>query len=58
MCGACARPTNEHLLVRGEGGYNQGSFVYFAKACGVWVSLGVNGVVCVDVEVRAVLTEH
>jgi len=28
LCGACARRS----LVRGGGGYNQGSFVYFAKA--------------------------
>jgi len=34
LCGAYARPTNECSLVRGRGGYNQGSFVYFAKACG------------------------
>jgi len=35
LCGAYARPTNERSLVslRGRGGYNQGSFVYFAKAC-------------------------
>jgi len=32
LCGACARPTDEHSLVKGGGGYNQGSFVYFAKA--------------------------
>jgi len=34
LCGACARPTGERSLVRGGGGYNQGSCVYFAKACG------------------------
>jgi len=34
LCGAYARPTNERSFVRGRGGYNQGSFVYFAKACG------------------------
>jgi len=34
LCGAYARPTDERCLVRGGGGYNQGSFVYFAKACG------------------------
>ena len=33
LCGAYARPTDERSLVRGGGGYNQGSFVYFAKAC-------------------------
>jgi len=33
LCGAYARPTIEHSLVRGRGGYNQGSVVYFAKAC-------------------------
>jgi len=32
LCGAYARPTNERSLVRGGEGYNQGSFVYFAKA--------------------------
>jgi len=32
LCGACARHTDEHSLVRGGGGYNQGSFVYSAKA--------------------------
>ena len=47
--GAYARPTNERSLVRGGEGYNQGSFVYFAKACGGWVFAGVNGVSCVDV---------
>ena len=35
LYGAYARPTNERSLVRGRGGYNQGSFVYFAKACDV-----------------------
>jgi len=35
LCGAYARLTNELSLVRGRGGYNQGYFVYFAKACGV-----------------------
>jgi len=34
LCGAYARPTNERSSVRGRGGYNQGSFVHFAKACG------------------------
>jgi len=32
LCGACARLTDERSLVRGGGGYNRGSFVYFAKA--------------------------
>jgi len=36
LCGAYARPTNERSLVRGGEGYNQGSFVYFAKVCGGW----------------------
>jgi len=36
LCGAYARPTDEHSLVRGGEGYNQGSFVYFAKA---WVDV-------------------
>jgi len=44
LCGAYARPTNERSLVRGRGVYKQGSFVYFAKACG-----GVEG--------RAVLSD-
>jgi len=44
LCGAYARPTNERFLVRGTGGYNQGSSVYFAKGCGGWVFAGVNGV--------------
>jgi len=35
LCGANARPTDELSLVRGGEGYNQGSFVYFAKACDV-----------------------
>ena len=34
LCSAYARPTNERSLVRGRGGFNQGSFVYVAKACG------------------------
>jgi len=41
LCGAYARPTIERSLVRGRGGYNQGSFVYFAKACGVEWMWGV-----------------
>jgi len=36
LCGACTRPTDERSLVREEEGYNQGSFVYFAKACWGW----------------------
>jgi len=47
---AYARPTDERSLVRGGEGYIQGSFVYFAKACGGWVCAGVNGVGCVDVK--------
>jgi len=31
-------------------------FVYFAKGCGGWVFVGVNGVVWVDVQGRAVLS--
>jgi len=50
LCGAYARPTNERSLVREGEGYNQGSFVYFAKAWRGWVCAGVNGVVCVDVK--------
>jgi len=57
LCGAYARPTDKHSLVRGGEGYNQGSFVYFAKACGGWVFAGVNGVVCVDVKGHAVLSD-
>jgi len=38
LCGAYARPTDEHPLVRGGGRYNQGSFVYLAKACGFFLS--------------------
>ena len=41
---AYARPTDERSLVRGGAGHNQGSFVYFAKACGGWVFADVNGV--------------
>jgi len=44
LCGVYARPTDEHSLVRGGGGYNQGSCVYLVKACGGWVCAGVNGV--------------
>jgi len=55
LCGAYARPTDERSLVRGDGGYNQGSCVYFAKACGGWVCAGVNGVDSVDVEGSSVL---
>jgi len=44
LCGAYARPTDEHSLVRGGGGYNQDSFVYLAKECGGWVFAGVNEV--------------
>ena len=44
LCGACSSPTDERSLVRGEGGYNKGSFVCLAKACGGWVLAGVNGV--------------
>ena len=44
LCGAYARPTDERSLVRGGEGYNQGSFVYFAEACGGWMFVGVNGV--------------
>ena len=32
LCCAYARPTDKRSLVRGGGEYNQGSFVYFAKA--------------------------
>jgi len=44
LCGACAHPTDERSFVRGTGGYNQGSCVYFAKGCGGWVFTGVNRV--------------
>jgi len=33
-CGAYASQKKEQSVVRERGGYNQGSFVYFAKACG------------------------
>ena len=33
LCSAYARPTDERTLARGGGGYNQDSFVHFAKAC-------------------------
>jgi len=56
LCDAYARPTDERSLVRGTGGHNQGSFVYFAKACGGWVCAGVNRVRCVDVGGRAILS--
>jgi hypothetical protein len=55
LCNACAHPTDERSVVRGGGGYNQGSYVYFAKRCGGWVFAGVNGVICVDVEGNSVL---
>jgi len=42
--------------VRGTGGYNQGSFEYFAKACWGWVFAGVNGVGSVDVEGSSVFS--
>jgi len=45
LCGAYAHPTDERSLVRGGEGYNQGSFVYFAKGCG-------------DVEGRSILSVH
>jgi len=57
LCGSCAHPTDERSLVRGTGGYNQASCVYFAKGCGSWVFAGVNGVGCVDVEGHAVLSD-
>jgi len=44
LCSAYARPTDERSLVRGGGGYNQGSFVYLAKACDGWMFADVNGV--------------
>jgi len=44
LCGAYAHPTDERSLVRGGEGYNQGSFVYFAKECGGWMFAGVIGV--------------
>jgi len=57
LCSAYARPTDERSLVRADGGYNQRYFVYFDKGCGGWVFAGVNGVVCVNVEGRAVLSD-
>ena len=43
--------------MRGGGGYNQDSSVYFAKGSGGWVFTGINGVGCVDVEGRAVFSD-
>jgi len=48
--------TDEYSLVRGGRGYNQDSYVYFATGCGGWVFVGVDGVVCVDVEGHSVLS--
>ena len=56
--GACARPTDKRSFLRGGGGYNQGSFVCFAKGCRGWVSAGVDGVVWVDVEGSSVLSGY
>jgi len=50
LCGAFAQPTDKRSLLRGRGGYNRGSYVYFAKGYGGWVFAGVDGVACVDVE--------
>ena len=36
-CACVCTPHRRTPFVRGGGGYNQGSFVYFAKACGGWV---------------------
>ena len=58
LCGACARPTDERSLVRGGGGHNQGSFVYFAKVCRGWAFVGVNGVVWLNVEGRSILSVY
>jgi len=44
LCGVCARLTDNRTLVRGGRGFNQGSCVYLAEACGGWVCAGVNGV--------------
>jgi len=44
LCCAYTRPTDECSLVRGAEEYNQGSFVYFDKACGGWMFADVNGV--------------
>jgi len=49
LCGACARPTGEHALIRWGGGCNQGSCVYFAEVCGGWVFACVKWVVWVAV---------
>jgi len=45
-------------LGRWREGYNQGSFVYFAKGWGGWMFAGVNGVAWVDVEGHTVLGKH
>jgi len=52
LCGAYARPTDERSLVRGGGDYNQGSFVYLAKACGGWVFAGRLALSLAAVETR------
>jgi len=39
LSGTYARPIDERSLMRGGGGYNQGSCVYLAKACGGWAGL-------------------
>jgi len=44
--------------MRGGRRYNQGSFVDFAKGCGGWVFVGVNGVVYVDVEGSTVVSGY
>jgi len=56
LCSACARPTDKRSFVRGAGGYNQGSFEYFAKGCGGWVFADVNGVVWVNVVGLSILS--
>jgi len=56
--GCLCTPHRRMLFGEGRGWYNQGSFVYLAEACRGWVCAGANGVGCVDVEGRAVLSEH
>jgi len=58
LCGACARPTDERSLVRGGRGYNQGSCVYLAKACGGWVCADVHGVGWVNVKGSSVVSGY
>ena len=54
LCGACARPTDEGSLVRGQGGYKQDSYVYFAQGCDACLFADVNEALCVHRQRRTV----